>query len=148
MFDYQLVRCELLQLRARCAIGILAVDADAANETGWSGPRLRRWARRAARRLAREDFPAAKPWSAALWAGLAALDGDVEAASEHLVRAAQGFDAAGMVSYAASARYHLGELLPDGEGAAYRDDFDRTAREQGFRSPVAMAAALLPTIVH
>ncbi len=92
-----------------------------------------------ARRIAREGIPWAAPMADTLRGGAAALRGDRAAASAFFASAAAGFDAAGMLSYAASARRRAGELDGGAEGARLVDAADRDFLAQGVAHPEKMA---------
>ncbi len=115
LLDFQLVRCELTLLRARCALR----------------RRDRAEAARCTRRLAGEDAAWVKPWVAVLEAGLAAAAGDGRATATRLETAAARFDAAGMPVLAEAARVRRGD------GAA-------ALRARGVADPAAFAAMLMP----
>ncbi|QSQ23442.1 protein kinase [Pyxidicoccus parkwayensis] len=111
-----------------------------------------RWTRRAllldakdqARRIGGEALPMAGPVAALVRAGVARLEGDVEAARALLVEAVAGFGHADMALHREAARYALGVLMGGPEGALYRQQAESWMREQGVVAPRALAATLAP----
>ena len=144
LLDFQLLRVELLALRARCAIAAAATRASTAATEGWSRKRLLRYAARAARRVGREDMPAAVPLAALLRAGLAASRGDDDATREALADAAAGFEAAGMVLPRAAARLRRGSLLGGDEGRREAEAGAAALQGLGVQQPEAMLEMLAP----
>ena len=130
------VRIDLVDLRARCALALLAREP--APRPGRA--RLMRVVRLAAWRLERERVAAAAPVTAALRAGLAWQRGDRATAIPYLIEAAAGFERIDMRAHAAAARLHLA-------GAGEGESVERCAevmRALGVADPVRYAATLLP----
>lgn len=130
------VRIDLLDLRARCALALLADGRAPRRGRG----RLMRVVRLAAWRLEHERVAWTPPMTAALRAGLAWQNGDRAAAIALLVDAAAGFDRMDMRAHAGAARLHLA-------GTGVGESVDRCAdalRALGIADPAAYAAMLLP----
>ncbi|HET9796199.1 MAG TPA: hypothetical protein VFS34_17260, partial [Thermoanaerobaculia bacterium] len=131
MLRIQVLRIVLRHFRARSALAAALAAKD-------PEPSIRA-ALADARRIAREGIPWATPMADSLRAGAAALRGDRALASAHLSRAADGFDEAGMLSYAASARRRRGELEGGAEGARMIESADGDFRARGVTNPANMA---------
>jgi hypothetical protein len=134
----QFIRVAMLSLRARCA---LAASIERGAER--SAPLLR-VAARDARRLARE----ATPWSLAashvITAGLASARGDLAKSCARLRLAADGFEVAGKILCAASARHRLGERIGGVEGAEIVETAQGWMRSQSIRATSRMTAMFVP----
>jgi hypothetical protein len=131
MLRIQVLRIVLRHFRGRSAL--------AAGLAGKNPERSIRAALADARRIAREGVPWAAPMADSLRAGAAALSGDRPLARTLLSRSADGFDAAGMLSYAAAARRTAGELEGGAEGARTMERADGDFRAQGVSHPGKMA---------
>lgn len=132
----QMIRVELLELRARCALAAAVAAA---------GPgSLTRSAERDARRLEREGLPWAQAHAQLVRAGLALARRDAGAALALLADAARRYQAEGMRLEAAVARRRLGELLPSAQGVDLVREADDWLSEQGVRDPERFAAMLTP----
>jgi hypothetical protein len=130
------VRIDLVDLRARCALGLLAHGTASRGERA----RLLRVVRRAAWRLDRERAPWTAPMTAALRAGLAWQTGDRARAIALLADAAVGFEHHDMRAHVAAARLHLA-------GVGVGETVERCAeslRALGIADPARYAAVLLP----
>jgi hypothetical protein len=131
------VRVDLLDLRARCALALLA--------RGGARPgrgRLAHVVRHAAWRIGRERVSWAAPVAQALRAGLAWQRGEHAAAIALLCDAAAGFDRLDMKAHAAAARLHLA-----GAGVDAGETVERCVaglRALGIADPTRYAATLLP----
>ncbi|HET7451510.1 MAG TPA: hypothetical protein VFL12_02115, partial [Thermoanaerobaculia bacterium] len=131
MLRIQVLRIVLHHFRARSALAAARSDGDPGS--------AERVALAAARRIDGERVPWAAPMADSLRAGVEALRGDRTLAAVLLDRAAAGFDAAGMLSYAASCRRRLGELEGGAEGARKIAAADDAFRALGVRDPERMA---------
>jgi len=130
------VRIDLLDLRARCALALLAQQGPAHGQRG----RLLRAVRRDAWRLDRERSAWTAPMTAALRAGLAWQTGDRASAIALLADAAAGYERLDMRAHAAAARLHLA-------GVGVGETTDRCAenlRALGIVDPARYASLLLP----
>jgi hypothetical protein len=101
-------RIELLHLRARAALGVAA-------RGGLESRQLTRRAASWAKRIAASALPPAAPFTAAIRAGIARIEGDHTRAAVASLEAVRGFEAAGMALYAGAHRMALGD-----EGAQER----------------------------
>jgi hypothetical protein len=128
----QVIRIELLRLRASGALAAARVSAD-------PGPFCRE-AAADARRLDREGIPGADAHARLIRAGLAALSGDRLRARTQFEAAIAGFTGQGMHIFAAAARRRLGELLGDDEGRALIAAADAWMSGQGVQNPDRMAS--------
>ena len=142
MLRFQMVRIELRDLRARCALAI-AVDGSC---TAAERARRLRDARKETARIAREDLGWATPVADALQGGIAAASGDAAAARAALDRAAFGFEHLGMGLHAASVRLRLATLLDTGEGARVSAEQRAWLAGRGVREPDRLAAAVAPAV--
>ncbi len=123
LMQVQSVRIETLHLRARCALA--AARQDPAKANPWL-----RLAKADGRRLARENSLFAPPMAELTWAAVAVIEGRSRQGEEHLRRAIEGFDAAGMRQYAAAARRRLGALAAD---ASLSEEALRAMEAEGIR---------------
>jgi hypothetical protein len=82
--------------------------------------------------------------AALLRAGVASLRGDDVSAAARLGEAIAGFDAVGIVHFAAAARRRLGELLGGDEGRALIARSDAWMAAQPVKGPARMTACLAP----
>ncbi len=135
----QTMRVELWHLRARAALGALATVGDA----GQKG--LFKVVRQAIKAIRRdEDHPWARPAVAQLEATLAARNGDIQSATELLVRAAAGYQAADMRLYAAACRYVDGSLTGPRGGDGKRAESAEWMAAHGVTQVPKMVRALIP----
>ena len=134
----QLVRVQMTEVRARCALGAAVGSAD-------FHLRLRE-AGRGAESLDREGLGWSAAHAAMLRAGVAAVRGDRQDAAALYAAAAAAYAAADMALNATVARRRRGRLLGGGEGAALvvRADLDLAAL--GVRDPVRFTALLAPGV--
>ena len=138
----QTARVHVVHLRARAALALAATTT-----------RRRDLLRRrsllaevdgAARSLEREDVAWALPLAASLRGASASIRGDAGEALDAMNRAAQGFRAAGMALFAATARKRLGALLGGERGAALSGEATRWMRAQGVVDPDRITRMLAP----
>jgi hypothetical protein len=133
LLHVQLIRIEMQNLRARCALAASATSSD------------RRWLLRAARRCARwldrEEMPWATAHAQMIRAGLAAAEGNLPRAAAYLADSAAGFEAAHMRLHAATARRRLGMIYGGAEGQALIAEADAWMTSQEIRNPGRMMAA-------
>jgi len=127
LLDFQIIRAEYYQLRARAAL-LGALDR----------PALRAIAADAVRRLNREDAPWLTPYRLALGGGLAALDGDTRGAQGGLRAAAQAFEAAGHSVLAAACALQAAPQSAEADAARER------LVASGVRAPDKFAAVVCP----
>lgn len=132
------VRIDLLDLRARCALALLAHPATRAARRG----ALLRAVRVVAWRLGRERVAWTAPVTAALLAGVAWQAGDRARAIALLVDAAAGFERLDMRAHAAAARLHLARV---GVGETV-DRCTGALGDLGIADPARYAAMLVPGI--
>lgn len=138
----ELTRTEALHLRCRGALGAIVT-------LGAASPQSRRITReleKNLRRLGKQPSPWAKPWAQLVSAGLASYRGKLSEASDHLVKAAAGFETHHMGLYAAVSRRCRGLLLGTEQGLRIAADAERWMRAEGVVDPEAMSAALAPGI--
>lgn len=135
----QLVRLFLAFLRGSAALQA----ARAASAAGASSSRLTE-ALRAASRIEGERMPWATPLALLLRAGAAGIRGEIAEALALLERAADGFDAADTVLYAAAARRRAGALHGGDEGAVLVAQVGQWMRQQGVADPDRLCAMLVP----
>ncbi|NMO15358.1 protein kinase [Pyxidicoccus fallax] len=111
-----------------------------------------RWTRRAlladarvqARRIGHEPLPMAAPLSALVRAGVARLEGDVDAARTLLAQALVGFGRADMALHREVTRYALGALTEGPEAAAHVELAEAWMEDQGVVDTRALVATLAP----
>jgi serine/threonine protein kinase len=134
----ELAYAQMLDMRARTAIATAAAQPD----------------KRALLKSAQWDVRALNrklawvaPGAHLLQAGIAALEGNAEAASRQLRQAAQGFDAADMVGYAVAARRQLGRVLGGDEGARLVVEADQWMSDQGVKNPERLVQMIAPGFV-
>ena len=126
----QTMRVELWHLRARAAIA------------AGDGARIVKQAIKAIRED--QDHPWARPAVAQLEAAMAQRDGQSQTATERLVHAAAGYQAADMALYAAACRYADGVLNVARGGAAKRQESADWIAAQGVKDVPSMVAMLVP----
>jgi hypothetical protein len=133
---FQLIRIQLRELRARCAI---AMAADSTKpET------LLRSAEGDARGLDRERRPWASAYAQFIKAGVAVRRGDVLKAEGLLTKAATSFDSVDMNLNAAVTRRRLGELIGGDKGRSLIEEADRWMAMQQIKNPARWAAMYAP----
>lgn len=132
----QRIRIEAWALRARCAVAAVP----GSNSRG----ELLRDAERSIQRIDKEARPWGVPFAHAVRAALAHTAGDDKAAIEHLVRAAQGFEAADMRLYSEAARRRIGALAGGDKGKALISAADLWMTAEEIQDPHRMTEMLLP----
>jgi hypothetical protein len=132
----QLIRIELRELRARCAIAMAADSTDP--ET------LLRSAERNARGLDRERTPWASAYAQFIRAGVAVRRGDDLKAEGLLTKAATSFDSVDMNLNAAVTRRRLGELIGGDRGRSFIEEADRWMAVQQIKDPARWTAMYAP----
>ena len=130
-------RVESHYLRARAAV------AAAIDDRGQRASRLG-VARSDARKLARESMAWSQAAAELIRAGISALEGDRDAAINHLQRAEHGFQALDMALHTAVARRQLGHVSGGLEGEALIRAADDWMVSQGIQNPARMAEMLAP----
>jgi hypothetical protein len=136
LLQVQIIRAEAHLLFARCALAAAAAGVDR--------PRLLRVAERHAASMGREHMPWITPFVPLLRAGIRSLCGNQEAARQLLLQAAEGFDRADLMLYAAAARHRLGRLTGGDEGRKLLMRADDVMRAQGIPRPGRVADVLAP----
>jgi hypothetical protein len=139
-------RVELLHLRARCALALLAARPTGASDchADDTAPRtLRRLVRQSIRQMRRCDALPAAPMADALEAGLAAVEGDDATARGRLEAAAEGFRASDMALHRDAVLAELGRRLGGDEGRLLASRAGGRVAEQ-VRDPERIVATLLP----
>jgi hypothetical protein len=130
--------------RARCAILAASQETRANERARLVGVALgdARWLRSAP-----PDY--AKPWAAAVEAGVCSVQGNRAGTVAALKRAIEGFDGAHDRFAAACARMRLGVLLgtADDAGRALLEAGEAFMREQGVKDPHRLAASVVPGII-
>ena len=134
----QLVRLEMLDLRARCAL------AAAPSATPSERRTLLRRAARDAKAVRRERMPWARPLASLVLASVAAQTGDTEAAIAWLWRALSDSQTVGLAAHEAAARRCLGQLLGGDEGRRLVEEADHWFAGVGGVRPDRLAAVLAP----
>lgn len=130
-------RIELLQLRARAALGALA-------RGGGDRKRLMAGCARDAEGIAGSDLAWAAPLAAMIRGALAERSGDDRRAVKEWTAAAAGFDGASMGLFAHVTRDALGAVMGGAEGRRLREATARWMLAEGVRDPAALAACILP----
>jgi serine/threonine protein kinase len=129
------LRIDALHLRARLAL---------ASATGAERQERLRIAQTCADRIAREDMPWSNPLAQLIHAAIARQEGDASRAAALTKRAVEGFVAAHMALYAATARRRLGELLRGDEGQALVTQSTEWMSHQQIKNPTAVANLMAP----
>lgn len=138
----QLYRVEFGFLRAASA---LVAALDSSNDDRSTERRvLLQIADKGARKLARENFPSALPYSRLIQAGVAGGRGEADTAISLLGDASDSFDAVDMPLHAAAARRHRGRLMGGEEGSRLIRDADSLMEGEAVKNPERMAAMLAP----
>jgi hypothetical protein len=139
MLRIQVIRILMHSFRARSALSAAIAAKDPA-------PLLAR-AEKDARAIAREKVEWADPMACVLRAGIAGRAGNHPLAADLFAHSADGFEAAAMGSYAASARRRRGELLGGPDGRRWIDESEEWMRGQGVRNPAKMSRAHVAEVV-
>jgi tRNA A-37 threonylcarbamoyl transferase component Bud32 len=132
-------RVELLQLRARSALGAIAHGGAGADRR-----RLIAVCERDADGIAGSDLAWAAPLAAMIRGALAAGQGDERRAVKAWTAAAAGFDGASMALFAHVTRDALGAVMGGAEGRRLREATARWMTAEGVRDPAALAGCILP----
>lgn len=133
LLRFQLIALEFQLLRARTAVGRAL--------TGVDPERMLRNAIQDAERVQRTGALWAIPQAHLVLAAAAAIRGEDHRAAEHLERADQTAEAAGMLAHAAAARYLRGRLLGD---TALVEAAESWLSGEGVRNPARFARLLAP----
>jgi eukaryotic-like serine/threonine-protein kinase len=136
LFRVQLIRIQMLGLRARTAV--------AAAERAQQAAPLLKQAERDARRLEREGQDWAVAHAHYVRAAIAACREDAVAACEELSKAADLYDRADMELSAHLMRYRLGQIAPNDETRQRRDRAELWLQEQGIAAPARWAGTFAP----
>jgi hypothetical protein len=136
LFRTQLVRIQMLELRARTVVAMAERSDQPAS--------LLRQAGRDADHLERERQPWAVAHAHYVRAAIAAGEENAGRAIEELTLAASGYDAAEMPLNAQIMRYRLGEVLTGTEARVLREAADCWIREQWIAAPVRWAGLYAP----
>jgi eukaryotic-like serine/threonine-protein kinase len=129
------LRIEARHLRARLAL---------ASAAGRQRERRLRIAEALAHSIAKEDMAWSNPLAWLIQAGLARRRGEGARALELVSRSIEGFDAADMALYAATARRRQGEILGGDSGDELISQADDWMSKQQIRKPAAVANLLAP----
>jgi hypothetical protein len=129
------VQLEALHLVGRCALAAAVHGKDAA---------LLVRAERNAREIEKEKTPWAMPFAMALRAGVAAVRGDREHATDLLGTAARGFEKGEMMLYAKAAEYRRGVLTGGAGGAAIAKSAEEWMHARGVKNVGRLAGVLVP----
>jgi tetratricopeptide (TPR) repeat protein len=132
----QHTRIESANARARCALGLAA--------QGEAPSRMRAIAGREAERILRENMPWANPFVALIRATVAHQEGHLDAATQGLTDAMEGFTSADMPMHAAVCRRQLGVLVGGARGTALRAEAQSFMDRQEIRNPAAFSRVLAP----
>lgn len=136
LFRIQMIRIQLLELRARCTLAV----ADSSEDRS---PLLDS-VERDVRSLLHEGTIGARAHAEYLRAGVAACRGDVATAVHHLTLGADLYDEAGMALNAGVMRYRSGEVQPSDEGRNLIGRAERSLRALSIRSPRQWAQMMAP----
>lgn len=129
------LRIEAMYLRARLAL---------ASATGSERERRLQIAESLAKSIASEDMPWSNPLGNLIDAGLARRCGDDSQAAALVAQAIEGFEAADMKLYAATARRRLGEILGGDNGGELITKADDWMTKQQIKNPAAVANLMVP----
>jgi len=129
------LRIEAKFLRARVAL---------ASAAGPKRERRFRIAEDLARSISNEQMPWSNPLALLIHAGLAHRRRDDARAVELISQAIEGFAAADMALYAATARRRLGEILGGDRGETLVSEADDWMGRQQIKNPAAVANLLAP----
>jgi hypothetical protein len=136
LLGIQMVRINLLELRARTAVAMAERDAERAIYI--------QQAKQDAQALEKEGQTWALAHACYIRAAIAACDENSTQAIEHLKLAAENYDAAEMPLRAQILRYRLGELGEDAESRELRENAECWIRDHGIVSPVRWAGMYAP----
>jgi eukaryotic-like serine/threonine-protein kinase len=134
----QVIRVELLYMRARSALALAATT---------SGPTSRRYrsiARDCAQRIARERMPWSDPIALLVTASIAYLEGDPDRAVACLNEAVEQFGRADMSLYVAVAKRRIGSVQRDAAGRELRRESENWMAAQTIKNPPRMTRMLAP----
>ena len=132
----QMIRIEMLELRARAALALAETTADPED--------LLRSAERDARKLARAGQPWALAHSHSIRAGIAACRTDGVGSLQHLAFAAEQYDAADMHLSGWVMRYRMGEVRGDVEGFTLTAQAEAAIRDEAIVSPARWCQMMAP----
>ena len=116
----------------------LAVARKAANPAA-----LLRAAEGEARRLERDPTGYTRPLAQLIRAGCAAIRGDAPGAARLLEAAVDDLENRDMAMMAAAARWRLGELLGNAQGASLRAEAEAAMKAEGVKQPASLAAVFV-----
>jgi eukaryotic-like serine/threonine-protein kinase len=136
LFQAQLIRIQLLELRARTAV--------AAAERSQQPEPLLALATRDAQALEREGQAGGIAHAHYVRAAIAACQQDAFRATEELTRAAELYDSADMPLSAQTMRYRLGEIDSSVEARLLREQAENDFKEQGIVAPTYWARMMAP----
>ena len=136
LFRVQLIRIQMLEQRARTAVAM-------AERSAQPRPFLLQ-ADRDARQLEREGQGWAVAHARFIRAAIAACEEDTIRCVTHLTSASTLYEAADMPLNAHLMRYRLGEVQPDDESRALREQAETSLREQGIVSTPRWAGMYAP----
>jgi tetratricopeptide (TPR) repeat protein len=129
------LRIEAMYLRARLAL---------ASAAGQKRERRLQIAEQLAKRITREQMAWSNPLALMIHAGLAHRRGDDSRAVALLSQAMEGFTAADMALYAATAQRRLGEIKGGDGGAELVREADEWMDRQQIKNPAAVANLMAP----
>lgn len=129
------LRIEAMFLRARLAL---------ASAAGPKREQRLRIAEKLAHSIADEQMPWSNPLAMLIHAGLARRRGDDSGAVALISQAIEGFTAADMALYAATARRRLGEILGGDRGGELVSQADDWMSKQQIKNPAAVANLMVP----
>jgi hypothetical protein len=136
LFSIQMVRINMLELRARVALSIAEKVSD--NQI------YLRCAKRDARRLEGEAQQWARAHAHYIRAGIAACTEEVAPAIEELTLATNDYEAAGMPLRAQILRARLAEVQTGGSSRAIREQVEQWIKEKGIVSPARWFGMFAP----
>jgi len=132
----QMIRVQMHELRARCAVAVAAVSDD---------PQLLlRQAEQDVNQLEREERPWALAYARGLQAAIAVQRQQFDRGRERLQEAVDRFDACDMLLNAAVARRRLGEMVGGDEGGSLVAQANAWISTQGIRDPARWTAMYAP----
>lgn len=131
----QLIRINMLWLRARCALALATKERSGA---------LISSAKRDARAIASECAPWATPLADLLLAAVAHLSGRTQDARSRLQKAEDGFDLAAMRLHTAATRWRRGELLGGNGGSELQASAGNWMAAQQIKNPDGIARMIAP----
>jgi hypothetical protein len=136
LFRIQMIRIQMLELRARCAVAM-------AERSSHPAPLLLQ-ARRDAQRLLREGPAWAVAHAHYIRSAIAGCEEDAARSIAELTAAATLYDQAEMPLNAQIMRFRLGEILTDPEPRALREQAELWMRDQGIVVPARWASLYAP----